>query len=326
MRKSRRLFGSLLCAALFAATASPSLADTSYPNRPITIVVPLQAGTASDLVARIIAENFSARTGKQMVIENVTGGGGGTGAVRVARADPDGYTLGAFNNGIHTILPYLPTKFAFDPFKDFVPITFLARFPSVLIVNTALPVTSLKDLIALATREPGKLNYASVGIGSPQHLALEQIKADAGIDLLHVPYRGGAQATQAVSTGEVNAFWIATSVALPFIEAKTVRAIAVGEKQRTKMLPDVPTVNELGIKDYEYSPTLALFAPKGTPTAVIAYLYREISASLKDPAVIKRLETAGLQMYRSTGTVLEAALLAESKRMQPLVKKLGIGE
>jgi tripartite-type tricarboxylate transporter receptor subunit TctC len=289
-------------------------------------MVPLQVATASDLVARVIAQNFGERTGKTMIVENVVGGGGGIGAQRVARARPDGYTLGAFNNGVHTILPATGMKLGFEPFDDFVPVTLLARFPSVLIVNTALPVNTLQDLIALAKKEPGKLSYASVGVGSPQHLAMEQLKADAGIDLLHIPYRGGAQATQAISTGEVNAFWIATSVALPFLQAKTVRALAVGERTRTKALPDVPTVDEAGVKGYEYSPTLALFAPKGTPPEVVAYLAREFTTSLSDPEVIKRLEAAGLEPQASSGAELQASLAAEARHMAPLVKKLGIGQ
>jgi tripartite-type tricarboxylate transporter receptor subunit TctC len=315
-----------LCAAVLAGAMSAASAQSNFPNRPITLIVPLQAGTASDLVARVLAQNFTARTGKAMVIENVIGGGGGIGAQRVVRAEPDGYTLGTFNNGIHTILPFTGMKLGFVPSVDFLPITLLARFPSVLIVNTALPVKSVADLIALAKREPGKLNYASVGVGSPQHVAMEQLKADAGIDMVHVPYRGGAAATQAVSTGEVNAFWIATSVALPFIQANTVRAIAVGDRERTKTLPDVPTVNESGVKGYEYMPTLALFAPKGTPPNVMDYLHREITTSLKDPEVIKRLEAAGLEAHTSTGAELQASLDAEAKRLEPLVKKLGIGQ
>jgi tripartite-type tricarboxylate transporter receptor subunit TctC len=322
---SRRL-ALTACAAVIAATLSPAFAQSDFPNRPITLMVPLQVATASDLVARVLAQNFGERTGKTMIVENVVGGGGGIGAQRVARARPDGYTLGAFNNGVHTILPATGMKLGFEPFDDFVPVTLLARFPSVLIVNTALPVNTLQDLIALAKKEPGKLSYASVGVGSPQHLAMEQLKADAGIDLLHIPYRGGAQATQAISTGEVNAFWIATSVALPFLQAKTVRALAVGERTRTKALPDVPTVDEAGVKGYEYSPTLALFAPKGTPPEVVAYLAREFTTSLSDPEVIKRLEAAGLEPQASSGAELQASLAAEAKRMAPLVKKLGIGQ
>jgi len=314
-----------LSAAMLGAVTVSAAAQSTYPNRPITLVVPLQAGTASDLVARVVAQNFTARTGKNMVIENITGGGGGIGAGRVARAEPDGYTIGAFNNGIHTILPFTGMKLGFDAFTDFIPVTLLARFPSVLIVNTALPVKNVGDLIALAKKEPGKLNYASVGVGSPQHVAMEQLKADGGFDMMHVPYRGGAAATQAISTGEVNAFWIATSVALPFIQANTVRAIAVGDRERTKTLPDVPTVSESGVKGYEYMPTLAMFAPKGTPADAVAYLNREITASLKDPEVIKRLDEAGLVARFSTGAELQSSLEAEAKALGPLVKKLNIG-
>jgi tripartite-type tricarboxylate transporter receptor subunit TctC len=316
----------ILCgAAALAGAATAIRAQPDYPSRNITVVVPLQAGTASDLVARVLAQNFAARTGKQMTVENVAGGGGGTGALRVARAEPDGYTLGAFNNGIHTILPFTGTRLAFDPFRDFAPITLLARFPSVLIVNPALPVSSLRDLLALARSKPGKLNYASVGVGSPQHLAMEQLKADAGIDMVHVPYRGGPQATQAVATGEVDAFWIATSVALPFIHAGTVRALAVGESTRTDALPDVPTVDEAGVKGYRYSPTLALFAPKGTAPAALAYLQREIATSLAEPEVIGTLERAGLKVERSSPAELQAALEAEARIMAPLVQRLAIG-
>ncbi|MCK9919376.1 tripartite tricarboxylate transporter substrate binding protein [Microbacteriaceae bacterium K1510] len=322
-RFCRRLVLALSMAALIGG---PALAQSDYPSRPITIIVPLQAATASDLVARVLAQNFSARTGKSMVVENVTGGGGGIGAHRVARAPADGYTLGAFNNGVHTILPAMGTRLGFEPFEDFAPVTLLARFPSVLIVNPDLPVKSLADLIALAKKQPGKLTYASVGVGSPQHLAMEQLKADADIDLLHVPYRGGAQATQAISTNEVNAFWIATSVALPFIQSDKVRALAVGDLERTKTLPDVPTVDEAGVKGYAYAPTLALFAPKGTPPAVIDYLHREMLISLRDPDVIKRLEAAGLEAQSSTGAALQASLGTEAKVMAPLVKKLGIGQ
>jgi tripartite-type tricarboxylate transporter receptor subunit TctC len=324
MRFLKELGRLALSAALLTAAVASSAAQSNYPNRPIVMVVPLQAGTASDLVARIIAQDFSERTGKTMLIENVLGGGGGIGAARVARSTPDGYTIGAFNSGIHTILPYTGMKLGFEPFEDLIPVTVMARFPSVLIVNPGLPVTNVAELIALAKKDPGKLNYASVGVGSPQHVAMEQLKADAGIDMTHVPYRGGAAATQAIATGEVNVFWIAVSVAQPFIEAKTVRAIAVGDDVRTKIFPNVPTVGET-IKGYDYMPIFALFTPKGTPPDVVAYLHKEITTSLKRPEVIKRLEAAGLEARTSTGAELNAALNKEAKRLGPLVRKLGIG-
>ena len=314
-----------LGAALVFGAFGVASAQSTYPSRPITMIVPLQAGTASDLVARILAQDVGERTGKTMVVENILGGGGGVGTSRLARATPDGYTIGALNNGIHTILPFTAMKFGYEPFEDLLPVTLLARFPSVLIVNTALPVNNLADLIALAKKEPGKLNYASVGVGSPQHVAMEQLKADAGIDMLHVPYRGGAAATQAIATGEVNAFWIATSVALPFIQNKTVKAIAVGDHERTKTLPDVPTVAET-VKGYVYEPTLALFVPRGTPAEVVSYLHYEFTTSLKKPEIIKRLADAGLVAMTSTGAELQSSLEAEAKKSGPLVKKLGIGQ
>lgn len=313
-----------LCAVALVAAIVPSTAQSNYPNRPITLIVPLQAGTASDLVARVLAQDIADRTGKTILIENIIGGGGGIGAARVARSAPDGYTLGAFNSGIHTILPFTGMKLGFEPFTDLLPITVLARFPSVLIVNPGLPVNSVAELIALAKKDPGKLNYASVGVGSPQHVAMEQLKADAGIAMQHVPYRGGAAATQAIATGEVNVFWIAVSVALPFIQAKTVRAIAVGDDVRTKIFPDVPTVGET-IKGYDYMPIFALFAPKGTPPEIVSYVHREFTTSLKKPEVIKRLEAAGLEAHTSSPAELQAALAKEAKRLGPLVKKLGIG-
>ncbi len=325
MRSLDRRAWLALGAALFVGAAAPSFAQSNYPSRTITLIVPLQAGTASDLVARILAMDVGERTGKTIIVENVLGGGGGIGSARLARSAPDGYTLGALNNGIHTILPFTAMKFGYEPFDDLLPVTLLARFPSVLIVNNALPVNSVAELIALAKKEPGKLNYASVGVGSPQHVAMEQLKADAGIDMLHVPYRGGAAATQAIAAGEVNAFWIATSVALPFIKAGTVRAIGVGDRERTQALPDVPTVGET-VKGYDYMPTLALFVPKGTPSDVVAYLHREFTTSLKKPDVIKRLADAGLEAHTSTGPELQSSLEAEAKRLGPLVKKLGIGQ
>ena len=217
-------------------------AQAGYPVKPVTIIVPLQAGTASDLVMRVVGEKLGEALGQRAVVENVPGAGGAVGAGRVAKAAPDGYLLGAFNNGVHTILPHMDTRLGFDPATDFAPITLLARFPSVLIVPADLPARSLQELFALARQSPGKLNYASVGCGSPQHLAMEMLLGAAGVQLAHVPYKGGAQATLAIAANEVQAFWIATSVALGQIRAGKVRALAVGEKNRTAALPDVPTV------------------------------------------------------------------------------------
>jgi tripartite-type tricarboxylate transporter receptor subunit TctC len=277
-------------------------------------------------VARVVADRVSRSFGQTIVIENVVGGGGGIGARRVATADRNGYVIGAFNNGVAAILPHMFTNLGFDPLKDVEPVTLLAGFPSVLIVNKDLPVKNLQDLIAYAKKEPGKLNYASVGVGSPQHLAMEQLAAEAGIKMTHVPYRGGAQATQAISVGEANVFWIALSVAKPFIEAGTVRAIAVGERKRVAALPNVQTVREGGLPDYEYSPWLGLYVTAGTPKPVVERLHKEFTAALSDPEVRDRIAKSGLEPRTSTGAELLALSLAENKLMAKLVPQLNLAK
>lgn len=310
----------------FAATPIVSAARSQEPlfRRAVSLVVPLQAGTASDLVARVLGDKISPALGQPVVIENIVGGGGALGAQRVARSEPDGHVLGAFNNGVQTILPHFSgARLQFDPEKDLLPISLVARFPSLLIVNKELPAQSLADLVRLAKGAPGKLTYASVGQGSPQHLAMEELKALTGMDLTHVPYRGGAQATTAVVAGEVNAFWIATSVALSFIQSQQVRAVATGERHRTKLLPDVPMVRESGIA-YEYSPWLALYAPARTPKAIVDRLATEVSLAVRDPAVRNSLGVQGLEAQSSTQAELRNLVAEESGRMATLIRKLGL--
>jgi tripartite-type tricarboxylate transporter receptor subunit TctC len=313
----RRQFLHLAAGAAALPAVSGVARAQAYPARPVTIVAVAAPGAASDLVVRVLAEKLSPRIGQPIIVDNVAGGGGGLGAQRVAKASPNGYVLGALNNGVHTILPYLGTRLGFDPFKDLVPITLLVGIPSVLIVNSALPVRSLSELIALAKQSPGKPNYASVGPGSPQHLAMEQLKEAAGIDLTHVPYRGGPQAALAIAQNEVNAFWIATSVAIPFIQAGTVRALAVGEPHRIPTLPNVPTVAEAGLPGYSYAPWLGLFAPASTPVPTTDFLRRQFSDALSELDVRVRLAAQGLEARTSTGEQLAALIVDEARRMEP---------
>jgi tripartite-type tricarboxylate transporter receptor subunit TctC len=324
MAKARLLLIVSALGTLALVAATP--AQEAFPGRNVSIVVPLQSGTASDLVARVLADKLTVKLGRPVLVENVVGTGGAIGAQRLARSKPDGHTVGAFNNGVQTILPQMGSGGAplqFDPMKDIVPITLLARFPSVLIVDKDLPIKSLHELIALSNQEPGRLNYASVGIGSPQHLAMEELKSITGMNLNHVPYRGGAQAVTAVVAGEVNVFWIATSVALPFIRSGKVRAVAVGERARTKMLPDVPTVRELGL-DYEYSPWLALYAPAGSPDAIRERLRKEVTEVLLDVEAREKLAAAGIEAQASTAQEVGAMVAEESDRMTKVISQLGL--
>lgn len=309
-------------AALFA-WAGCVAAQPSFPSRQVTIVVPLQAGTASDLVVRVLAERLAAKLSQPFVVENVVGAGGQLGAQRVLKAKPDGYTLGAFNNAIHAILPFSNANLPFDPMKAFAAVTLLAKLPSVLIVGPESRAQTLLDFIALAKQSPRPLTYASVGVGSPQHLAMEQLKADANFELLHVPYRGGAQATLAIAANEVDAFWIATSVALQFIRERKVRALAVGGRTRTAILPEVPTVDEAGVAGFEYTPWLALFAPSDTPPAVVELLRREFAEELGRGDVTKRLAAQGLEAEASSGAALMAMIAVERTRTAALIKRIG---
>ena len=318
-------FSQAFAACLAIGAMQPeAAAQAGYPVKPVTIIVPLQAGTASDLVMRVVGEKLGEALGQRAVVENVPGAGGAVGAGRVAKAAPDGYLLGAFNNGVHTILPHMDTRLGFDPATDFAPITLLARFPSVLIVPADLPARSLQELFALARQSPGKLNYASVGSGSPQHLAMEMLLGAAGVQLAHVPYKGGAQATLAIAANEVHAFWIATSVALGQIRAGKVRALAVGEKNRTAALPDVPTVRESGLADFEYSPWLALYAPAATPAELVQRLRQEVTRILALPEVKDRLQAQGLEPQASNAAELNAMVRDESAGARDIIRRLGV--
>lgn len=319
------IFRALVAGVVALGVSTPDVAaQQRFPAKPVTIIVPLQAATASDLVIRVLAEKLVGQSGQPVVVENVPGAGGALGAARVAKAPPDGHTLGAFNNGVHTILPHMETRLAFDPATDFVPITLLARFPSVLIVPPDLPARTLQELIALARQSPGRLNYASVGNGSPQHLAMEMLLTATDAKLTHIPYKGGAQATLAVAAGEVHAFWIATSVALAQIRAGKVRALAVGETTRTTALPEVPTVREAGVADYEYSPWLALYAPSGTPVAIVDQLRAELTRVIALPEVQARLRAQGLDPRSSTADELAALVRDENVRTSEIIRRLGL--
>jgi tripartite-type tricarboxylate transporter receptor subunit TctC len=313
----------LCCASQFLAFVAPAQAQT-YPARPINLVVAVQAGTAGDLVGRVLAESVGNKLGQRIVVENVVGAGGAIGAQRVARANPDGYTLGLFNNGVHAILPNMGTPLGFDPWTDLAPVTLLVETASVLIASPNLKANSLRELIAMAKAAPDKLNYASVAFGSPQHLAMEELKSQAGIEMMHVPYRGGAQATLAIAQSEVDVFWINVSVALPFIQSGKVRPLAVGSRERVSVLPDVPTVREQGLPDYEYTGLYTLFAPARTPDAVMATLSKAFAEGLADPKVVAILKQQGFTPHPSTAAEVTEMLRQENSRLAPIMKRIGM--
>jgi tripartite-type tricarboxylate transporter receptor subunit TctC len=272
----------------------------------------------------VLADAVGTKLGQRIVVENVVGAGGAIGAQRVARAQPNGYVLGLFNSGVHAILPSMGMPLSFDPWKDLAVVTSLVETASVLIARPTLEAKSLGELIIMAKQAPGRLNYASVGYGSPQHMAMEQLKTDAGIDITHVSYRGGSQATLAVAQGEVDVFWINTSVALPFIQAGTVRPLAVGSRSRLAILPDVPTVREQGFPKYEYAGLYTLCAPGRTPSAILDQLNIAFSEALADPKIVEVLTSRGFVPRSSTGAEAVEWLREESRRLATILQHIGL--
>ena len=305
MVEARRLAW-LLFAVVFAWTSPVSAQN--YPTHPITLVVPFPAGGATDAIARILIDPMSQQLGQQIVIENVGGAGGLIGAGRVARAAPDGYTLMIGTDAMMTSNVHLFKSMPFDPVKDFAPITNAGANIIVLAVNAELPVKNVTELIAYAKANPGKLQFGTSGVASPHHLAGELLKLKTGIDIVHVPYRGGALSANDLAGGHVPMAFVSYSAVAGLVPTGKVRILAVVEKTRYAALPDVPTVAET-IPGYEMSSWLGFFAPAGTPAPIVTRLHDAIVKILKTDQVKERLATVGLAVVAGT-----PAELAETVR------------
>jgi tripartite-type tricarboxylate transporter receptor subunit TctC len=263
-----------------------------WPSKPVTLVNPFAAASAVDVVTRLVAQRLTTQTGKSFLVENKTGASGNIGTEYVARAKPDGYTFLVGSPGSMAINPYLFKKLPYNAEKDFVAVTTLAAFPQVLIVNPKLPVHNMTELIAYARANPGKLNHASSGSGSTAHLVMELIKADAGLTITHVPFRGGAPATQAVIAGDVQ-MAVEGLPSLPaHIKSGLVRPIAVTSLERAPSLPNVPAVSET-IKDFDAAAWIILFAPAGTPAPIVERMAHDAGLAIQDAEVKAKLADMG---------------------------------
>ena len=277
---------------LFAAFSSPVFAQADWPARPVTLINPFAAASAVDVVARLVAQRMTQNTGKSFLVENRTGASGNIGTEVAAKAKADGYTFLVGSPGTMAINPYLFKKLPYDAEKDFVAVTTLVSFPQVLIVNPKVPAQTLPELISWVKANPGKTNHASSGSGSTAHLVMELIKADAGLQITHVPFRGGSPATQAVIAGDVQ-MGVEGLPSLPaHIKAGTVRPIAVTSLQRAPSLPNVPAVSET-IKDFDAAAWVILFAPAGTPGAIVERMAQEAGRAIQDPEVKGKLADIG---------------------------------
>ena len=296
-------------AAVLLFTVNPIIAQT-YPDKPIRMVLPFPPGGGTDSLARVILPKMSQALGQPIVIDNRPGAGGIVAAEIVAKSAPDGYTLFMGSSTGITAAPSL-YKLAYDPIKDFAPITQFATASFILAVHPSLPVTTISQLVALARAKPGTLNYASGGIGSPLHLSAELFKSRAGINIVHVPYKGGAPAAAAVLAGEAQMIFGSVAASLAQVRAGKLRALAVTGLKRSSLTPDLPTMDESGFPGFNVQAWNSLEAPAGTPRNIIGQLHDEMVKVLQMPDVLKLMNTIG---YAPTGTTPEQ--YAEIKRTE----------
>jgi len=286
----------IIAAAILGCTAVGSAcAQTAYPERPVRLISAFAPGGATDVAARALAARLSQTWKQQVIVENRPGAGGNIGGDAVAKAEPDGYTLLMASPAEVTINQHVFPKMQYDPMKDLVPVSKVATAPLVLLVHPKVPVRSVEELIRHARDQAGRLNYASSGTGGPQHLAAEQFKMQQGLQITHVPYKGGAPAIADLLGGQVDMFFSGMPPALSQVKAGKLRALAVTSAARSRQLPDVPTMVEAGVPGFIVENWQGVFAPAGTPQAVIEKLNRDINAVLEDPAFAENLASQGAE-------------------------------
>ena len=323
MTLSRRTVALVAAAVLLAPGA---FAQDKWPSKPITYIVPFPAGGTTDVLARLIGQKLGSALGTTVIVDNKGGAGGSLGSELAARAAPDGYTLLGGTISSHAINVSLYPKLGYDPIKSFAPITLIGTNPVVLVVNQSSPYKTLADVIAAAKAKKA-LSSASAGSGTSQHLALELLKAKAGIDITHIPYKGSGPAIQDVIGGQVDMMFDTTVVAGPHIESGKLRALAVTSAKRTPSLPNVPTVAEsgaAGLADYEVISWQAIFAPAGTPKPIVDRLHMEIAKILKEPEIQERLGKLGMQGADMTTEQVGAFQKAEVAKWAAVIKAANI--
>ena len=319
----KRIARCIVVAASVACSAGV-LAQSAYPNRPIKMIVPLAVASAVDNAARIVAEKMASNMGQQIVVENQPGAAGLIGADRVAKAAPDGYTLGGFNDSIMTMLPNLYAKMPWDILRDFEPVSLVATVEWGLVANNNAPFGNAGDLIAAAKASPGKIFYSSGGNGSPQHIAMALFASSAGITLTHVPYKGATQAALDVAGGRVPVGFQGLATVTSLVKSGKLKLIGVTTPKRLPQYPDVPTVSESGLPGFEFNSWFTIMAPAGTPREIVARLNAEIVKALADPDVRSKLDAQGLTVRGSSAEELGSATREQLAKYAKLIKQAGI--
>ena len=308
----------LKAAAILLALTTTAFAQ-DYPNKPIRLIIPFPPGGSNDVVGRVMATALSDVLGKQVVVDNRAGAGGVIGTEVAANSPPDGYTILVISIA-HTVNPWLYTL-KYDPIKSFVPVGIMASGTNVLVVNPELPVHSVKELVALAKKEPGKLQYASAGIGSFQHLGGELFKLEAGVDLLHVPFKGGGPSMIDVIGGHTKIMFSSLVQTTPHIKSGKLRPLGTGGKTRSAILPDVPTIAEAGVPTYEAINWWGIIAPAGTPQPIVDKLHDALTKAQNSPEVQKQLTTEGAAVVQMSSAEFGKFMQTEMTRWERVVKE-----
>lgn len=310
-----------MVASLIAALAAPCVAQAQagYPTKPVRLIVPLAAGSAVDNAARVLVQKMGENMGQSFVVENVVGSSGVIGAERVARAAPDGYTLGGYNDSILTMVPHMMAKMPWNALTDFEPVSLVGTVEWGLVVRADSPHKTLADFMAAAKATPGKLNYGSGGNGSPQHIGMALLLNRTGLDVTHVPYKGATPAAVGVAAGEVDAGMQGLGTVVSLIQGGRLRLLAVGTPQRMPQFPNVPTFAEAGVPGFTFNSWFAMVAPAGTPKEIVARLNTEITKALSDPATRDKLVSLGLTPRGTSAVDFGQATKAQFEMYRKLI-------
>ncbi len=313
----------LLTAGIAHAQGSARAAANGYPTKSVRVIVPLAPGGGSDIVARIITSGLLDLWGQSVVVDNRPGAGSTVGTAIVAKAAADGYTLLVTSSSI-AISPALYKNLDFNVKRDFDGVTLIAQQPSILAVHASVPAGTVKELIALARAQPGKLAYASAGSGSATHLGAELFKYSTGIDLVHVPYKSAGLATSALLSGEVQVVLTNMASVLPHLKSGRIKALGISASKRSSLAPTLPTVAESGVEGFEYSTWYAMLAPTGTPKAIIHRLHGDLAALIRNPKTHDRFVSLGMETYGTTPAELEAYLDSEIAKWDKVIRAAGV--
>jgi tripartite-type tricarboxylate transporter receptor subunit TctC len=309
----------LTAAGMLVALTTMAAAQADYPTRPVRLIIPFPPGGSNDVVGRVIAQHLGDGLGKQVIVDNRGGAGGVVGTEQAAHAAPDGYTLLGISLA-HAVNPWL-YKLPYDPIKAFAPIGIMGKGPVVLSVNPTLPVHSVKELIAMAKQKPGDLQYASAGVGSFQHLSAELFKLTAAVDLLHIPFKGGGPAMVDVMGGHTKVMFSSLVQTTPNIKSGKLRALGVGGTERSKVLPDIPTIAEAGVPSYESVNWWGIVAPAGTPAPIIEKLHAALSKAQDNPEAQKYFDNEGAVIVRMSTEEFGKYMVSEMNKWERVVKE-----